>query len=310
MNFRWMEIYLSVIDTGSFAAAARQQYMTQPAVSIAVASLEKEVHQTLLCRKAGQRTGIQPTPEGQVFADFARKTLEEYWRVRDFLAIRPEEKSFVIGTSPTPAASLVPVLVSSFREGRDECSIQVKVFRGKELFKQLEEGTIDCAITGIPNQNWDERYVSLPFFNDPMVLIGSSKIYNSAPITLNQLKKLPLIIRGEDCNTTELITRELGKLKVNFSDMNVVLQVFGNADVIQQVRDGYGVGFVVRSSLDSQRDPGKFTIIPVKRLILNREVQLIFSVEKEHVQTLQSFVQYARSGGWRKGKFGFNTIPD
>ena len=308
MNFRWMEIYLSVIDTGSSAAAARKQYMTQPAVSIAVSSLEKEVKQTLLYRKAGQRTCIQPTPEGKIFAEYARRTLDEYWKVRDFLSIRADEKPLIIGTSPTPASSIVPILVSSFRNGRPKCSIQVRAFRGKELIQELKKGTVDCAITGISSFVLDEKYVVEPFFNDPMVLISSKTFHDGNPITVNQLKKLPLIIRGMDCNTTELIIQQLKKLDLTLEDLNVTLQVIGNSDVIQQVREGYGVGFVVRSSLENGSDSDKINIIPVKRLEINREIRLVYPRASEDFQTLQSFVQYARGGNWRTQKFSFNTI--
>lgn len=309
MNFRWMEVYLSVLDTGSFAGAARQQYMTQPAVSMAISTLEKEMNQALLYRKAGQRNFIQPTPEGKIFAEFARKTLDEYWRLKDSFVIGPDERPLIVGASPTPVSSVMPALISSFRAKRPQCQVQVKVFRGKELRRRLLSGEIDCAITGIGSLASSEDFREEVFFTDPMVLISASSFHDSRPITINQLKKLPLIIRNMDCNTTELIIQQLAKLNVRLEEMNVVLQVYGNSDVINQVAQGYGVGFVVRSSLDGRDDFEKFNMIPVKRLKLAREVRVVYSNREERQPALKSFIQYAKSGDWRADKYSFNTIP-
>ncbi len=309
MNFHWMEVYLSVLDTGSFAAAARREYMTQPAVSMAISSLEKEMNQTLLYRHAGQRGRIQPTPEGRVFAEFARKTLAEYGRMKDSFAIGPDEKPLIIGSSPTPASSILPGLMSSYRASRPQCQVQVKAFRGKELRNGLRNGEYDCVVTGIESMTQSDDLREEVFFQDPMVLICSSTFRDASPITLKQLRKLPLIIRHLDCFTMELLVRELAKNKVRLEDMNVVLEVYGNLDVLNQVSMGYGVGFVVRSSLDGRRDFDKFNIIPVRGLKLAREIRIVYQAEKENLQTLRSFVQFARGTEWREGKFSFNTIP-
>ena len=127
MNFHAMEVFLSVIDTGSLAAAAHQTFMTQPAVSMTISSLEKELEKRLLIRGSGKRSGVIPTAEGKRFEVFARKTLNDYWIMRDSFDLEQEERTLVIGASPTPASSLVPMVVSEFKATRPNSRIQVRV---------------------------------------------------------------------------------------------------------------------------------------------------------------------------------------
>lgn len=68
-----MEAFVSVIDTGSFSAAARRLHIGQPAVSKTVAQLESHLGVRLLLRSPH---GLTPTESGQNFYAHARRTLE------------------------------------------------------------------------------------------------------------------------------------------------------------------------------------------------------------------------------------------
>lgn len=69
-----IEIYIRVVDTGSFSAAARHFDVGQPAVSKAIAQLEEWLGVKLLLRST--RT-LTPTEAGQNFYLRARRAMEE-----------------------------------------------------------------------------------------------------------------------------------------------------------------------------------------------------------------------------------------
>jgi DNA-binding transcriptional LysR family regulator len=69
-----MEIFIRVVDTGSFSAAARLQDIGQPAVSKAVAQLEEWLGVRLLLRST---RALTPTEAGQSFYQRARRAIEE-----------------------------------------------------------------------------------------------------------------------------------------------------------------------------------------------------------------------------------------
>src|SRR5277367_2219084 len=69
-----LEIYVGVVDAGSFSAVARRQRIGQPAVSKAVAQLEQWLGVGLLLRSTRR---VVPTEAGRVFYERAKRTIEE-----------------------------------------------------------------------------------------------------------------------------------------------------------------------------------------------------------------------------------------
>ena len=69
-----LDLFVRVVDTGSFSAVARQRQIGQPAVSKAVVQLEEWLGVSLLMRST---RGLVPTEAGRVFYERAKRTVEE-----------------------------------------------------------------------------------------------------------------------------------------------------------------------------------------------------------------------------------------
>lgn len=69
-----MEVFVRVVETGSFSAAARDLRMGQPAVSKLIAALEDRLQVRLFVRSTRQ---LRPSDAGQAFYERARRTLSE-----------------------------------------------------------------------------------------------------------------------------------------------------------------------------------------------------------------------------------------
>jgi len=69
-----MEVFVRVVETGSFSGAARQLRVGQPAVSKAVAQLEQRLGVCLLLRSS---RGLAPTQAGQAFHQQAKRAIKE-----------------------------------------------------------------------------------------------------------------------------------------------------------------------------------------------------------------------------------------
>ncbi|BBP03750.1 LysR family transcriptional regulator [Sulfuriferula plumbiphila] len=73
-RFASMETFVSVVDAGSFSAAARRLGVGQPAVSKSIAHLEDKLGVRLLLRST---RGLTPTEAGHSFYKHARRAIEE-----------------------------------------------------------------------------------------------------------------------------------------------------------------------------------------------------------------------------------------
>lgn len=68
--------FLAVAETGNFTRAAERLYISQPAVSKQVLSLEEELGFLLLIRE--YHKDVQLTEAGKLYYDFFHKVMEEY----------------------------------------------------------------------------------------------------------------------------------------------------------------------------------------------------------------------------------------
>lgn len=308
MNLQWARIFLAVLDSGSFAAAARRLHMSQPAVSMAVTAMEEQVGQTLLVRSPGQRSPIQPTRAGSVFREYCRR----------FLALRDEMQvellrdkhfsSFLVASTPTPGSVVMPHLTSSFREAFPQLKFSMRAFSGNEIVQRLRSGEFDIAITGDPSPAKD--IISTRFFHDPMELIVPKHMKLDEVITPRHLQKLPLIVRNQKCYSMSVISQGLEDLGYPLSEMNILMQVYGNSDVLQAVAMGSGVGFVTRSLMASMPQySDKVKIVSVKRLQLDRHLHLLRLKDRPYTDGMELFWNYALGTRWREGKFSYNTMP-
>ena len=74
MDLRRLRFFLAVVDHGGFTAAATAIHVAQPALSLAVRELERELDATLLVRS---RLGVTLTSAGAALVEPARQALHD-----------------------------------------------------------------------------------------------------------------------------------------------------------------------------------------------------------------------------------------
>lgn len=74
MEFRQLEIFAAVVETGSFSRAGERMFVSQPTVTMQVKALEDELAQQLLERSS---QGVRVTAAGQRVYDYASSVLRE-----------------------------------------------------------------------------------------------------------------------------------------------------------------------------------------------------------------------------------------
>src|SRR5215217_910398 len=111
MELRQLEYFVTVVETASFSAAARQLGVAQPSISEQIRKLERELRQPLLDRLPRR---VVPTPAGQQLAEHARRILAEtseaVRHARDAAGGKVGGR-LAVGAIPTIAPFVLPRLV-------------------------------------------------------------------------------------------------------------------------------------------------------------------------------------------------------
>lgn len=99
LSFRQMEYICAIADTGSYCAAAKKLYVTQPTLSIAVKNIEKSLGTPLFIRKKSE---VVPTDEGTIVLTYARKILllQKKWSANFIVSKWPISRGFALESTP------------------------------------------------------------------------------------------------------------------------------------------------------------------------------------------------------------------
>lgn len=103
MEIRWLEDFLSLVDTRNFSRSAEARYTTQPAFSRRIKSLEEWIGATLFDRTVQP---IRLTPSGERFKPVAEDVLRRLYQGRDEARLVNEASASTIRFAATHSLSL------------------------------------------------------------------------------------------------------------------------------------------------------------------------------------------------------------
>jgi DNA-binding transcriptional LysR family regulator len=148
MDTRFLESFLTVVDSGSVAEAARRLNLTTAGVLQRLRALEAEIGRPLLAR-SGRR--LAPTAAGVAVSGHARRLLAE---VRNLVTVAAEETlagELRLGAVPTAITGLLPDLMTAMQEAHPRIEITIMPGSSGELYARVLDGHLDAAITVQPH---------------------------------------------------------------------------------------------------------------------------------------------------------------
>ena len=117
-----IEAFLAVAKTGSVTAAARRLYVTQPALSRRLRTLEEELGYPLVKRSKGVRVA-ELTEEGRAFIPLAEK-YDALWREARAIPQGEGQKLLRLSSVGSVSSYLLPEVFSAFMAACPGYSIQ------------------------------------------------------------------------------------------------------------------------------------------------------------------------------------------
>jgi DNA-binding transcriptional LysR family regulator len=142
-----------VVDHGGFTAAARAVFVSQPAISLAVKELERELGTELFSRVG---RGVRLTPAGEALVGPARQALRDLETGRAAVAAVTGVMagSLSVCSLPTLAADPMAALVGRFRRHHPGVRVDLAAPEDtQELFDLVDAGTCELGLTdarGVP----------------------------------------------------------------------------------------------------------------------------------------------------------------
>lgn len=266
-----LEVFLAIVEHGSFSEAARYLHLSQPAVSQTIQTLEKRFQMNLFDRQG--RT-VRLTEAGQTLAPLARELLTSSRRLEEMMHTLHSEIGgrLVIGCSTASGKYLLPGLIARFRRRYPNVRIDVEIQSREGVISRLLEGGVGFGVSSKQIEHRDLVYQ--PFFSDEVSLIvpAGHPWTRHGRVTPDDLLDIPVILREESSGTREVLRQALQEHDLTLDMLNVVM-VLGNAEAIAMaVGEGIGAAFVSRLAAVPMIALGRITEIKVEGMRLCREL--------------------------------------
>ncbi|HZQ80461.1 MAG TPA: selenium metabolism-associated LysR family transcriptional regulator [Gaiellaceae bacterium] len=294
MDTRQLQAFCEVVERKSFSQAAERLGVTQPAVSLQVRSLEKRLGTQLLDR-SGRR--VEPTEAGLRFYQGAQRLLALEEEVVNGVAADAEGElagAFAIGASTGPGGGILPRLLCEFANLHPDVQVQLFVSDTQAIVERVADRSLELGIVGAAPRHRGVEYE--PFFRDSLVLaLPVGHRFTNRRVSLDDLRTETLILMQEGAGVREVVEEELRGLGVRLSDLNVRFELGLQESVVGAVRQGYGVGFISRTSIEPELAANQLAEARVVGLDAEREIWVVRGARRTETRAAHMFLDFAKS---------------
>ena len=240
MNIKQVRAFLAVAQSMSFASAATQLHLSQPALSLSIKGLEDNLGGKLFTRTTRH---ITLTPEGEALVPIARRLLAQWENAEDEMKQRfaLQLGKITIASMPSFAASLLPKAIRNYHASYPSIQVAIDDVLSDTVVEMVRNNQVELGITFEPNTLLDLSFY--PLYEDRFIAI----LPNNHPLEANTeihweaLLKYDFITLQRPSSVRTMIESTLNKAGI---ELNVAFDAHQLATVSRMVSEGMGVAVV------------------------------------------------------------------
>ncbi|MEY8001348.1 LysR family transcriptional regulator [Clostridium sp. Mt-5] len=284
MTLRHFKIFVTVCDTMNMTSASKILFMSQSAVSQAIAELENYYDVRLFERLSRK---LYMTMAGKKLLSYARHIIRMNVEVENDMKSLRKKGYIRIGASVTVGAHVLPKLVSHFKQIDSQADIEVFEDNTEKIENMIIHDEIDIGL--VEGETTSPDVLNRPFMNDELVLICSTS-HRFAPFSVIEPKELEqekFIIREKGSGTRK--TFEDGMTANNLTWK--VTWTCNNADTIKMaVAEGLGVSVISKRAVANEVATGQLCQTAVKGIEFKRQFKIIYHKNKYFTESMKQFI--------------------
>jgi DNA-binding transcriptional LysR family regulator len=196
--------FTHVVELGSFSAAAARLDVSQPAISLQVRELEKQIGVRLI-ERVGRRASA--TAAGEELLGHARRIDANVSAALEAMArhAKGDVGRVRLATGDTACIYFLPAVLRTLRNRFPSLDIVVSTGNTPDMLKAIEDNTIDVGLVTLPapGRMFDVNAV----LEDEFVAIAAGAVTLPAKVTPADLAKLPVVLYEPSAHTRALVDR-------------------------------------------------------------------------------------------------------
>jgi DNA-binding transcriptional LysR family regulator len=285
MDLSGLEVFRIVATERSFSRAGVKLARTQPAISLAIKRLEREVGEPLIDRSARQ---LRLTDAGKVVLDHARRFENLSVELRLALDELRDNATgrLLVGANESATLYLLP-LISRYRRLYPRVKVQVRRCQSSRIPTEIVEGDLELGVVSYePN---DDRLASRIIYTDHLacVVAPQHRLARRGAVTIADLGMETFIGHIVVSPYKEVVEREFERLKV---PLNRDLEMPTVEAIRKMVQRNEGVSFLPRMCVEEEIAQGTLREIQVKGLMAERKIRLLYPAGRTLSHAARAFL--------------------
>ena len=275
-------LFLKILaDEHNLTKTAKKLFISQPAITDKIKKLEKEFGTKLIIRKP---RGIEFTPEGDILAQYAIRTLKEFEKTKDLITNMHTDElhgSLHISCSNVFAKYHLPKLLSDFQKLYPKVEITFKSGFSTNLYRDFLRGESQLAILR-GDHLWSQEKKLL--LQEPLC------IFSAFPLDLDNLPEVPYIHYSTDPNLQTLLDEWWGN---NYQKKPHIVTDIDSMDTGMKLVQN-GLGYTILSESCGSDTPGlyKYPLKLLNKDIIYRKTWLYYRSDCNSSRIVKTFIYF------------------
>lgn len=274
MLFRQLEYFVAVAREQHFARAAQACYVSQPALSAAIAKLENELGVSLINRGHAFE-GL--TPEGERLVIWARRILAEHDAFKSEVdAVQTGISGTLrVGVGPTATAPTA-LIVQAFAAAHPLARIRVSEhLRATDLHRRVHDFELDAAVAYLTPTDQEGLNVT-PLYQERYVAVGTHALIpqDTTTLTWSEASQFPLALLNTEMRVRQFIDQAFSE---NGITVNPQIEAESIETLTMHVSTGHWMSIVPHTAIHTLTPTAGIIAVPLTEPEVRADVVLATS---------------------------------
>jgi DNA-binding transcriptional LysR family regulator len=273
MDVHQLEVFLSVLETGSVTRGAERVHLSPGAVSLQLQSLAQHLQAELFVR-----SGRKLTPTSMAFrlAEHARSVVDRMRRIEADFRGEPEEdtRPFQFATGVTTLVYRLGRPLRLLRKQYPRTELHVTVANTEEIVAGLLDRRFDLGLISLPVS--EPSLTTIPLFDEDLLVVrpSATKVQGGqiGTIRVSDLAKVPWLLYPRQSNMRSIIDAFFSRAGI---EPNVVMEAADTEAIKRLVESGFGYSILPAFSLKGQSRFFHTMRISGHRLVRNQALAMV-----------------------------------
>lgn len=266
------KIFCAVVRSGNMSAAARELYISQPAISMAIRQLEGKLGKPLLIRSS---KGIKTTAEGAVMYQYLNDALNlvNIAETKFTEMLNLESGEIKIGAGDTIIAQFLMPYIEKYLENYGNINIKVTNRTTYETIKLLKNGQVDVGFVNLPIEE-DSALEIIECIRIHDCVVGGSKYADllETGIKFEDLPNYPLMLLEQESNSRRFLDKFAAEKGIT---LNPTIELGSSELLLKFAKINLGLAVVIREFSQTEIDNANVFEIPLIPAFPSRAIGLI-----------------------------------